>query len=389
MSETGRNITLLAVFAQVYKLTGSAAAVGLVGLIQFVPLVISTIFGGPMIDRADRRKILLITQLGLLSSSCLLLGGALVGNPPVVVIYVAVAISALFGGIAGPTRSAMLPNLVKRDELANAIALNQVMWNTTMLIGPAIGGIVIARSGFSWAYGLDVASYAATIIAAIKMSPMPPKGEGEPPALGLAAIAESFRFLRRQKIILSTFGIDLVAMVFGMPRALFPILAVVQFGAGNEVAGLLLSAPAAGAILGAATSGWVRHVRRQGLAVVVSVVVWGLGIAGFGLVGDRLWLAITMLAIAGWADVISAVFRSTIFQLLLPDSLRGRASAVNILVVAGGPRLGDAEAGLVAAAFGPQFSVVSGGFACVVGALAFGAMVPTFVRHTSRSAVSE
>ncbi|MEO7804315.1 MAG: MFS transporter, partial [Actinomycetota bacterium] len=174
----------------------------------------------------------------------------------------------------------------------------------------------------------------------------------------------------------------LVAMVFGMPRALFPILAVVQFDAGNEVAGLLLSAPAAGAILGAATSGWVKRVERQGLAVVVSVVVWGLGIAGFGLVGDRLWLALIMLAIAGWADVISAVFRSTIFQLLLPDSLRGRMSAVNILVVAGGPRLGDAEAGLVAAAFGPTFSVVSGGLACVVGALAFAAMVPSFLRHT-------
>ncbi|MEO7804609.1 MAG: MFS transporter, partial [Actinomycetota bacterium] len=345
ISETGRNITLLAVFAQVYKLTGSAAAVGLVGLIQLVPLVVSTIFGGPMIDRADRRKILLVTQFGLLGSSSLLLVGAIMGDPPLVLIYVAVAISALFGGIAGPTRSAMLPNLVQRSELANAIALNQVMWNTTMLIGPAIGGIVIAKSGFSWAYGLDVASYAATIIAAVKMKPMPPKPDGDPPSLGLRAVAESFRFLRKQKIILSTFGIDLVAMVFGMPRALFPILAVVQFNAGNEVAGLLLSAPAAGAILGAATSGWVKRVERQGLAVVVSVVVWGLGIAGFGLVGDRLWLALIMLAIAGWADVISAVFRSTIFQLLLPDSLRGRMSAVNILVVAGGPRLGDAEAG--------------------------------------------
>jgi MFS family permease len=197
-------------------------------------------------------------------------------------------------------------------------------------------------------------------------------------------VREGFAYVRRTRLIQSTFAIDLVAMIFGMPRALFTFLAVEQFGRGVGIVGLLFSAPAVGAMLGALTSGWTRPVRRQGRAVVIAVSVWGAAIAGFGLVGDRLWLALVMLAIAGWADVISAIFRGTILQLSVPDRLRGRLSGIHILVVTGGPRLGDFEAGLVARLVSPTFSVVSGGLACIVGAGAVALAYPELRRQRAK-----
>jgi MFS family permease len=182
-------------------------------------------------------------------------------------------------------------------------------------------------------------------------------------------------------VLQSTFAIDIVAMVFGMPRALFPLLAITQFRRGEAVVGLLFAAPAVGALIGALTTGWVKHVRHQGMAVVWAVVLWGAGIAAFGLVGSNLWLGLFFLAFAGAADVISAVFRSTILQLSVPDSLRGRLSGIHILVVTGGPRLGDLEAGLVASAFSPMVSVVSGGLLCIVGAGMVAWLVPSFRRY--------
>lgn len=381
LSETGRNITLIAVFSQIYRLTHSAAAVGAVGLFQFVPLFISTIGGGSIVDAIDRRKTLLVTQVCLAASSALLLWGSLQGRPPIWLIYLAVSLSALFGGLSGPTRSAMVPNLVRRDQLPTALAINQVMWNMTMLIGPVLGGFIIAHAGFAWAYGADFASYAATIVAAWMMKPMVPGFAEGTASKGFKAIGDGFRFLKGHRIIQSTFAIDLIAMIFGMPRALFPILAEVQFHRGAEVSGLLFGAPALGAIIGAATAGWVDRIKRQGWAVVLSVAVWGAGITAFGLVGHHLWLALFFLAVAGAADVVSAVFRSTIFALSAPDALRGRLSAINILVVAGGPRLGDLEAGLVAAAFSPTISVVSGGLACIAGTILFGLLVPQFRKY--------
>jgi MFS family permease len=193
-------------------------------------------------------------------------------------------------------------------------------------------------------------------------------------------VREGFAFLRGRAVLKASFGIDVIAMVFGMPRALFPILAVTQFDRGPAVVGLLFAAPAVGAVLGALTAGWVKHVRHQGMAVVWAVVVWGAGIAAFGLVSD-LWLGLLLLAIAGAADVISAVFRSTILQLSVPDALRGRLSQIHILVVTGGPRLGDLEAGLVASAFSPAVSVVSGGLLCIAGAALLAWLVPSFGRY--------
>jgi len=198
---------------------------------------------------------------------------------------------------------------------------------------------------------------------------------------GWQDITEGFRFLRGRRVLQSTFYVDLIAMIFGMPRALFPVLALTQFGAGPEVVGVLFSAVSVGALLGALSAGWVSRIRRQGLAVLWAVAVWGLGIVGFGLSGDSLPLAVACLAVAGAADVISAVFRSTILQTSVPDNLRGRMSAVHILVVVGGPRIGDAEAGLVAALTTPTIAVLTGGLACIVGVGVLALAVPEFARY--------
>ena len=381
ISEAGHQITIVALFVQVYRLTGSPAAVGLIGLVQIVPLILSSIGGGSIADAVDRRKLLALSQVGFAIASGILLAGALMDRPPLVLIYGAAALTAGLSGIDSPTRSAMIPRLVGRELLPAAVALNQVMWQTTSIVGPAIGGIVVVKLGLPWAYGIDIVTYGATLGAAILMRPMPPtRDEGEDAAMGWAAIKAGFHYLKGRRVIQSTFYIDLVAMVFGMPRALFVILAATQFHRGAEVVGFLFAAPAAGALIGALTAGWVGGVRHQGRAVIWAVAAWGAGIFAFGVVGANLWLGLFFLAVAGAADVVSAVFRSTILQLSVPDSLRGRLSGIHILVVTGGPRLGDFEAGLVAQAFTPTVSVVSGGLLCVAGAALLALLVPEF-RH--------
>jgi Transmembrane secretion effector len=379
VSELGYQFTLVATFIQVFELTGSPAAVGLIGLVGLVALVVGTLVGGAFVDVIDRRTLLILAQVGFMTASGILLVGAVHGDPPLWVVYAAVALIAGLSAIDSPTRSAITPRLVGRELLPSALTLNQVAWNATALIGPALAGVVIAELGLAWAYGIDLVTYVAMLAAAIAIAPVPPERvEGSP--TGWRAVREGFAFLRGRAVLKASFGIDVIAMVFGMPRALFPILAVTQFDRGPAVVGLLFAAPAVGAVLGALTAGWVRHVRHQGMAVVWAVVAWGAGIAAFGLVSD-LWLGLLLLAIAGAADVISAVFRSTILQLSVPDALRGRLSQIHILVVTGGPRLGDLEAGLVASAFSPAVSVVSGGLLCIAGAALLAWLVPSFRRY--------
>ena len=386
VSEAGSQIALVAVFVQVFALTHSAAAVGLVGLVQLVPLAFAALLGGPLIDAVDRRRLLLAAQCGQASASGLLFAGALVGHPPLALVYVGAGLVAGFGGLALSTRLSMTPNLVPAEQLPSALSLHQVMWNTCLIAGPALGGVIIDRLGLAWAYGIDVASFAAVIVACALMRPQVPRRDGEAdtrPLLtrGWHELTAGLGFLRGRRVLQATFYVDLVAMIFGMPRALFPVLAVTQFGGGSETVGLLFSAVGAGALLAALTAGWVRQVHRQGRAVLWAVAIWGLGIIGFGLAGDGLGLALGCLAIAGAADVVSAVFRGTILQQNVPDEIRGRISSVHTLVVVGGPRLGDVEAGLVASAFTPMVSVVSGGAVCVAGVALLAVLAPQLARY--------
>jgi MFS family permease len=384
LSETGSNITLVAVYIQVYRLTGSALAVGAIGLVQLVPLMLGALFGGPLIDRYDRRRLLLGGQIVQALGSAVLLGAALMEPTPVALVYLGAALISGLSGFSLATRSAMTPALVPTDRLPSALALNQAMWTTAQIVGPAIGGVIVGSLGLAWAYAIDVASFAATITAVLLMASHPPleSPEGADTDLGgWQRLKDGFRFLRGRRVLQSTFVVDLIAMIFGMPRALFPILAATQFHAGAATVGLLFSAVSAGGLLGALTSGWVHRVRRQGLAIIVAITIWGVSIAAFGLSGNLLVLAMACLAVAGGADVVSAVFRSTILQDTVPDDLRGRLSGIHITVVAGGPRIGDAEAGLVAAVFTPTVSVVSGGVLCVAGVGLLAVLVPEFARY--------
>jgi MFS family permease len=379
ISETGYHFTLVASFIQVSELTGSAAAVGLTGTFGLAGLVVGSVVGATFLDAVDRRTLLAWAQVGFIGASGILLAGAIAGDPPLGWIYLGVALIGALSTIDSPVRSAMTPRLVGPALVPAALALNQVVWNATGLVGPALAGVVVARAGVAWAYAIDVATYAAMLVAALLIAPMPPDHGGERP-LGWRAVREGFAFVRRSRLLLSTFAIDIVAMVFGLPRALFTFLAVERFAGGPETVGLLFSAPAVGALVGAATSGWARHVRRQGVAVIWAVVAWGAAIAAFGLVRS-LPLAVALLAAAGWADVISAIFRSTILQVSVPDRLRARLAAIHILVVSGGPRLGDAEAGFVAALVGPVASVVTGGVASILGAAGVAAAYPELRRY--------
>lgn len=375
VSLVGRQITVVAVPFQVYSLTHSPLAVGLLGLVQAVPLVAFSISAGVIADRVDRRKLLLTTQACLAACSGLLALGALRGNPPVAVIYVIVAVAAAFAAVDSPTRTAVIPNLVSRERLPGALSLNIALFQTTLVAGPAIGGLVIARFGLPLAYTIDVATFTAALIAVALLPPQPPTGaQHEAP---VAAIRRGLTFVRAQPVILGGFAMDLAAMIFGMPRALFPVLAALTFHTGPGGLGLMYAAPGFGAVIAALSTGWISQARRLGRVIVVAIVVWGAAVIAFGFAA-ALWVGLVLLVVAGAADSFSAVCRTTIMQTITPDDLRGRLTAVYYMVVVGGPYIGDLEAGGVASLTTPQISVVSGGVLCLVGlagaALAFPAV---------------
>ncbi len=273
-----------------------------------------------------------------------------------------------------PVLRSLLPLLLEEELRPAAFALQSTYGSFGMMAGPAVGGVLIAAVGLAATYGADAVTYALALVAFAGVAPSPPVGE--PHAASIASVLHSFRFLRGQSVIISVFGIDLIAMVFGMPRALFPALTD-RLGGGPELYGIMLSAVAAGAFLASVTSGWTGHVVRQGRAVIVSVAIWGAGIAVVGLTHSTV-VVLLLLAVAGAADMVSGVFRSTITADVTPDDLRGRISGVEIAVYAGGPQLGDVEAGVVGGLVGVPFAIVSGGLACVLGAGAFAWWAPRF-----------
>jgi predicted MFS family arabinose efflux permease len=290
------------------------------------------------------------------------------------------AAQGALSGFDRPAFSAMVPRMVRVQDLPPAYALWQVQFQLGIVIGPALAGLILAGGGAATVYWLDVASFVISFASVVLLHPQPPL-EGATRA-GWRSIREGLRYLKLHQVIQGVYLLDINAMVFGMPRALFPAMGIDVFGGGAVTVGLLYAAPGVGALIGALTTGWVGTVRRQGRAVILAVALWGAAIAGFGLVGV-LWVALVLLAIAGWADVVSAVFRNTILQTTVPDQLRGRLSAIQIAVVAGGPRLGDLESGVVAELVSTTFSVVSGGLLCVVGAAVLGALLPEFRRQTA------
>jgi MFS family permease len=304
---------------------------------------------------------------------------SLAGTPSIAVLFVIAAVASAFQAVEGPTRSSAIPRLVPAARLPAALALGQLSYNAGSVIGPAIGGVILATVGVAGAYAVDVVSFAVSILAITALPSIPPLVKGS--RAGLDSIREGLRYVRRRRVILSTFAIDLNAMIFGMPQALFPALALDVFHAGAIGVGLLNAAPAAGAFIGAAISGSVIRIRRVGRGIIIAVAIWGAAIVLFGLSTFSFPLALAFLAIAGAADVLSAVLRSSVVQLTTPDELRGRISAIHLLVVTSGPRVGDIEAAAVAAAIGAQLSVISGGVLCLLGVLAVARAYPELDRH--------
>jgi predicted MFS family arabinose efflux permease len=384
LSTLGAQLTMVAVAYQVYTLTRSSLDVGLVSLAQVLPLIAGGLLGGSLADAADRRRVLLGAQLFTLLCSAGLAVNADTG-PALWPLFALPAVAAGFTATTESGLSAILPNLVRRSEVATVNAMFQALFQIGQVAGPAVAGLLLAGAGVRFVYWIDVASIAAAILATFLISPQPARaGASHPP--GLRSVVTGLRYLRGQPVIQGAYLIDINATVFGMPRAAFPALAATVFGGGAHTLGFLYAAPGAGALLGALTAGWVHHIRRQGRAVIVAVLVWGAAITCFGLAR---WLpaavalpaALALLAVAGWADVISAVFRSTIIQLAAPDELRGRLMGVQMAAVTGGPRIGDAETGAVANAVGPVTSVISGGLACIGGALILARLLPAFRRQ--------
>lgn len=379
INNMGAQITAVVVALQIYRITGSSFSVGLLGGFSLVPLVVMGLYGGAIADAMDRRRLMLWSSVGQAACSAVLLAQALAGLRSVWLLYLVVAVQSGLFAVISPARSATVPRLVGVDQLPAANALSQLSWSLGMTIGPLLGGFLVYLQGFPLAYGVDLLTFAAGLYAVYRLPPVPPEGASGGRA-GFASVLEGLRYLRGRKIVLMTFLVDVNAMVFGMPRALFPAIAGAFYAGGAGTVGLLNSAPAVGAFLGAAFSGGLSRVRRQGLAVLISVAVWGLAIAAFGFT-RVLWIGLVLLAVAGAADMVSAVFRMTILQSDTPDAMRGRLQGVFVVVVAGGPRLGDVEAGTVAAIWNERVSVVSGGLLCVLGVVLLAALVPSFGRY--------
>ncbi|GAA2806656.1 MULTISPECIES: MFS transporter [Kitasatospora] len=380
VSSIGQQMTAVAVSVQVYDLTGSSFATGLVGLFSLFPLIAFGLYGGAIADTADRRRLGLIGSAGLAAVSAVLAAQAIAGLGLVAVLYVAVAAQAGFFALSSPARSAMIPRLVPAHQLPAANALNTVSMNLGLTVGPMLGGVLIGTYGAQAAYLVDTVAFGATLYAMWRLPTMLPLGERK----GRASVLDGLRFLREQPNLRTSFLADLAAMIFGMPRALFPAIAVTFYAGDARTVGLLVSAPAVGALAGALFSGWVGKVNRQGAAVLAAVAAWGLAIAAFGLI-HNLWLGLFFLAVAGCADTVSMIFRNTMMQVAAPDEMRGRLQGIFIVVVAGGPRLGDFESGAVASLTSPATSVVSGGLACVAAILLLAARRPAFLRYDARN----
>ncbi|MFJ7268222.1 MFS transporter [Streptomyces sp. NPDC099050] len=382
VSWLGQAMTALAISLQVYEITGSSFSVGLVGLCSLVPLVAFGLYGGAIADTVDRRKLGFVSALGLAALSFALAGAALLDYHRVWLLYSVVALQSLCGALNGPARSAMIPRLLPAEQLPAANALNSVVMTFGMTAGPALGGVIVGWWGYQAAYLIDALTFGAALYATWRLPPMKPEGSGG--RTGRASVLDGLRFLGTRPNIRMTFFSDLAAMVLAQPKALFPAVAVLWYGGDAKTVGLLVAAPAVGALLGGLLSGWQGRIHRHGAAILLSVAAWGLAIAVFGLTRD-LWLGLLFLALAGCADSVSMVFRTTMLQAATPDGMRGRLQGVFIVVVAGGPRLGDFLAGATAELTSPTVAITGGGLGCVLVLALLAVRWRGFARYDARS----
>ena len=386
----GAQLTVVAVPAQIYSITGSSAYVGLTGVFGLVPLVVFGLWGGALADALDRRTLLRFTTMGLIATSALFWLQAALGNHDVWLLLGLFSLQQAFFAVNQPTRSAVLPKLLPPELLPAANSLNMTVMMAGGIAGPLIGGALIPVLGFSTLYLIDTLTLFATLWAVLALPPLPIEGVTQAP--GLRSIIDGLSYLRGHPVLLMSFLLDLIAMVFGMPRALFPQIAHESFGGPTEgglAFALLFAAIPAGAVLGGVFSGWVSRVRRQGLAVVVAILVWGGAITAFGAAvglahgagGPWLGLAVAMLVAGGAADMASAAFRMSMLQASATDEVRGRLQGIFIVVVAGGPRIADVAHGGVASLAGTTTAAAGGGVLVVILTVVAALAAPVFIRY--------
>ncbi len=387
----GAQLTIVAVPAQIYLITGSSAYVGLTGVFGLVPLVVFGLWGGALADAMDRRMLLVCTTVGLIGCSALFWLQAAAGIENVWVILALFSVQQAFFAVNQPTRTAILPRLLPARELPAALSLSMTVTQAGAIAGPLVGGAMIPALGFPLLYLLDTIFLLPTLFAVIRLPSMKPDGDA-PRAAGLRSVIDGLRYLSREKILLASFVVDLIAMILGMPRALFPQMAHENFGGpaeGGWAFALLFVAISAGAVLGGVFSGWVSHVRRQGLAVIVCILIWGVAVAGAGVAvafsgGSALPIlpvVLVLLMIGGAADMASSAFRQSIMLAAANDEVRGRLQGVFLVVVAGGPRIADVAHGAAAASVGVAWATSMGGVGVVLATLVAAVLIPSFIRY--------
>lgn len=384
ISAFGTAMSFVVVPVQVYALTGSTLLVGLLSASEFVLILLMAFVGGAYADFIDKRKMLRLTEIGQTLVTATLVFNATLAQPQVWLLFVCAALHAGLAALQRPSFEALMQKIVTPDLMASISALNSLRWNVTTILGPSLAGIILARFGAEIAYSIDLVTFIASLTAVFLICAIPkPKQTEERPTL--RSVVEGVQYAWRRKEILGTYLIDMNAMFFGMPTALFPAVAA-NFGA--ETVGLFYAAPSVGALFATLTSGWAKNVHRHGLFVSIAAALWGVAMIFFGF-ANNLYLALFCLALAGGFDMISGVFRMTIWSQTIPHHLRGRLAGLEMISYTSGPKLGDAEAGIVATLFSVRTSVVSGGILCVVGTIIISALLPQFLRYDGREGVKQ
>ncbi|MBB3733659.1 MFS transporter [Nonomuraea dietziae] len=376
----GTFITMVAVPYQMKQLTGSYVAVGLVSLAEFVPMVICGLWGGAIADALDRRKVILLSEVGLLVTSAMLTFNAMLPEPQIWVLYVVGALSTGLASLQRPSMEALIPQVVRHDQLGAAAVLASLRWNIGAIAAPALGGLLVTTFSVATAYAVDTVSFVLSLVLLWRIRAVPPKEDAAPASI--RSMVEGLRYAASRRDLMGTYLVDIAAMVFAMSTALYPFLAD-QFGTPQAV-GLLYSAGAVGSLIASLTGAWTARVQRQGIGVILAAALWGVSVA-LAAVMPSIWAIFLCLALAGAADMVSGIFRMTMWNQTIPEELRGRLAGIELLSYASGPMLGNARAGLMADLGGTRFSLGVGGLLCVgsVGLLAW--LLPSFRAYDART----
>ncbi|MCA1624421.1 MAG: MFS transporter [Acidobacteria bacterium] len=377
----GSMMSFIVVPVQMFQLTESSLMVGLIGIAEFVPMFVLAFVGGVLADAVDRRKMLRLTEVGQTIVTAILLGNSLLPQPQIWILFVCVGIHAGLAGLQRPSFEALIPKIVPLEYMTAVSALNSIRYNVGAILSPIIAGFLVTGLGASWAYLIDLITFIASLIAVWLIRAVPPAADADRP--NFESIKKGFRYAMSRQELLGTYLIDINAMLFGMPIALFPAIAAAHGGAS---VGFLYSAIAVGALIASLTSGWAKKVYRHGLMIAIAAALWGVAIIFFGL-AESFWLGLFFLAVAGFFDMISGIFRSTIWNQTIPNHFRGRLAGIEMISYLTGPMLGHAEAGIVAHFFGVKTSIISGGILTVIGTIVLAFLLPKFIFYDGREGI--